>query len=91
MVELQRQSCMVGHTKSGEVARRLKRFPRALRAVFWEAPLKVGQLVQWLGTRIDDVGAWLIGAAVILLLILVLLGVVRFDDLWDVIRKGLGL
>jgi hypothetical protein len=91
MAELQRQSCMVGHTESGGVVRQPEGLPHTLRAVFLEIPLKIGRLAQRLGARISDVGAWLTGAAVILLLILALLGVVGFDDLWNAIKKGLGL
>ncbi len=88
--ELRRQSCMTGQAKT-------RRYPkprwlgRGIGAIFWHVPLSIGRLAQRLGARVDDVAARIIGAVVILLLFLVLLGVVRSDDLVGVIKKGLGL
>jgi predicted ABC-type sugar transport system permease subunit len=62
-----------------------------LRAAFRDLPIRVGRLAQGLGTRLDDVAAWIIGAAVIVVGILVALGVATGDDLLNVIKKGLGL
>jgi hypothetical protein len=88
--ELKGQSCMV----SGKVRKR-SGWPRWLRGalsfVFLGIPIRVGRLAQHLGARLDDVAAWLIGAAVIVLVALVLLGVAKGGDVVAVIKRGLGL
>jgi hypothetical protein len=89
--ELKSQSCMTGHAAAAKPPPQHGRLRRILRAIFRDVPVRVGRLAQHLGTRLDDVAAWIIGAAVIVLLLLVLLGVARGSDLLDVIKKGLGL
>ena len=89
--ELKSQSCMTGHTAAAKLPPQRGRLRRILRAIFRDVPVSVGRLAQRLGTRFDDVAAWIIGAAVIVLLLLVLLGVATGRDLLDVIKKGLGL
>jgi hypothetical protein len=89
--ELKSQSCMVADTLPSMTSPWSGRLRRTLRTVFWEVPVGVGRLAQHLGARFDDLAAWIIGAAVIILILLVLLGVARGSDLLDVIKKGLGL
>jgi hypothetical protein len=89
--ELKRQSCMVAYTAGGKASPWPRRLWRVLRAIFWDVPVRVGRLAQHLGARFDDVAAWIIGAAVIVVILLVLLGVAKGSDLLDVIKKGLGL
>jgi hypothetical protein len=62
-----------------------------LWAIFVDLPLTVGRLAQHLGARFDDLAAWIIGAVLVLLLILVLLGVITGGDLWEGVKKALGL
>jgi hypothetical protein len=89
--ELKRQSCMVSRTVPAKISPWTGRLRRVLRAIFWDVPVRVGRLAQRLGARLDDVAAWIIGAAVIVVILLVLLGWARGSDLLDVIKKGLGL
>ena len=88
--ELRSQSCMVGHTMPVTTSPRSGWLRRALRAVFWDTPVRVGRLAQRLGARLDDVAAWIIGMTVIVLILLVLLGVATGSDLLNAIKKGLG-
>jgi hypothetical protein len=89
--ELRHQSCMVGHLEQATTASRSGWLRRGLRLAFWDAPVKVGRLAQHLGARFDDVAAWIIGAAIMILILLLLLGVATGGDLLALIKKGLGL
>ena len=89
--ELKRQSCMAGDTAGAGGTRRPRSLWRPLRWVFWDLPVGVGRVAQHLGARFDDMAAWLIGAVLILLLVLVALGVANWEGIWQVIRKGWGL
>jgi hypothetical protein len=62
---------------------------RWLRAVFWSAPLAIGRVAQRLGARIDDVAAWVLGLAFLIVVLLLLLSWVRGGELWAVLKKGL--
>jgi hypothetical protein len=88
--ELESQSCMTGQVAGKES--RLGRLWRVLpRAIFLDFFIAIGRLAQHLGARFDDVAAWLIGAAIILILLLLLFGVAKGSDLLDIIKQGLGL
>ena len=89
--ELKRQSCMVADTADRKASPWPRRLWRVLRAIFWDVPVRVGRLAQHLGARFDDVAAWIIGAAVIIVTLLVLLGVAKGSDILEAIKKGLGL
>jgi hypothetical protein len=89
--ELRRQCCMAGTEAVAKTSPLPRWLWRMLRAAFWGGPLRVGRLAQRLGARVDDVAAWIVGAAVIVLLVLVLLRVVKAADLVGVIKNGLGL
>jgi hypothetical protein len=93
--ELRMQLCSTGQPEEARVEEathpRAGWLRRGLRTVFVDAPMRVGRLAQRLGARLDDVAAWLIGMVVILVVILVVLGVVAGEDVWDVIKRGLGL
>ena len=93
--ELKGQSCMTGLAPTrpfppgrGRLWRGLRRF---LRLAFRDLPIAIGRPVQALGARIDDVAAWIIGAVVIVLVILLLFGAAKTSDVLDAIKKGLGL
>ena len=88
--ELKSQDCMAGHT-AGRSSSQPGRLRRILRGVLWDAPVRIGRLAQRLGAHFDDVAAWVIGATVIVLIMLVLLGVAKGSDLLGLIKKGLGL
>lgn len=88
-VELKSQSCLVSPAATGRTRSHL--LQRVLRAIFVDLPLTVGRLAQHLGARFDDLAAWIIGAVLILLLGLVLLGVITGGDLWEGVKKALGL
>jgi len=96
--EFREQNCMVREMRRGRTARlgsfdrlRARWLWRALRFIFYSIPIRIGRLAQHLGTRFDDVAAWLIGTAVILLIVLALLGAAQGADLLVAIKKGLGL
>lgn len=89
--ELKSQSCMTGPVAAAKTSPQPGWLRQILRAIFWGVPLRIGRLAQRLGARFDDVAAWIIGAAVIIVILLVLLGVATGSDLLDVIKKGLGL
>jgi len=90
-VELKDHTCMVNHSVEARVAPRSGWLRRGLCLVLRDLPIRIGRLAQHLGARLDDVAAWIIGAAVIILILLVLLGVATGGDLLAVIKKGLGL
>jgi len=90
-LELKGQNCMISYPVQAKAARRSGWLRRGLSLVFRDLPIKIGRLAQHLGARFDDVAAWIIGAAVIILILLVLLGVATGGDLLDVIKKGVVL
>ncbi|MCP4542516.1 MAG: ATP-binding protein [Chloroflexi bacterium] len=95
--ELENQSCMTGQPahprrRPNRLYRSVRRvLRRSVRATFLRFPIAIGRVAQLLGARLDDVAAWLIGAAIILALILILLRLATGADLLDIIKKGLGL
>ena len=89
--DLKNHSCMVGHTAPARTWPLLGWLRRVLRAIFIDAPLRLGRLAKKLGAGLDNVGAWVLGASVIIVILLVLLGVATGGELLDVIKKGLGL
>jgi hypothetical protein len=89
--ELKSQSCMTEQAELDTSDRRRWWLGRAVRAVVWDAPRAIGLLARGLGTRLDDMAAWLIGMAIILLLALIALGMATGNVLVATIKKGLGL
>ncbi len=86
-VEIKGQACMTRNAAAPpEPPARPNRLRRALRALFWDAPLQLGRLAQRLGARLDDAAAWILGAVVIVLIVLLLLGVASGGDVLDAIR-----
>jgi uncharacterized protein len=94
--EIKQQSCYTGHIVVPQAilpdtAKRPNVIVRFARAVFVNTPMGVGRLAQSIGLKLDDIASWLIGMAVIIVLILVLLGLVNALDIVALIKKALGL
>ena len=64
---------------------------RGLAALFVGFPVRLGRAVKWVGERLDDLSAWLIGIAIIVLVILLLVGVANATDLYTIIKRALDL
>jgi hypothetical protein len=88
--ELVAQSCMVRQMIKSPTEQP-KRLLRVLHAIFIQAPMRIGRIAQKIGAKLDDVAAWFIGAAVIIILLLVLLGLANALDVVGLIKKALGL
>jgi uncharacterized protein len=89
--KIKAQNCMVGTPAPLRPARCAGWLRRALRALFWSAPLAIGRLAQRLGAQLSDMAAWIIGAALIVVLVLLALRLATAADVLDLVRKGLGL
>jgi hypothetical protein len=88
---LKGSTCIEGATNN---ARRpgTRRGPRRLiTRLLWTIPFSIGRLAQRLGVKIDDVAAWIIGAVVIIVCVFALMNIVQGTEVWQVIKKGLGL
>ncbi|HLO84716.1 MAG TPA: ATP-binding protein [Nostocaceae cyanobacterium] len=60
---------------------------RQLRWWVWELPVQLGKITKFAGTSVDGVSSWIIGLVIMLMLILVILGISRRNDLCYFIRK----
>ena len=93
--ELRMQLCSTGQPEEARVEEathpRAGWLRRGLRVVFVDAPMRVGRLAQRLGEHFDKIAAWIIGAVMVLVVIFLILGKVGWQDMWDVIKRGLGL
>lgn len=94
--QLKGQNCLVSLPCSARSAPARGRCRRVLRWVAWDLPCRVGGLAQGLGKKVDDVGAWIIGAflltfAVLLVLVLVFyfLGLATSEDIQTLVQVGL--
>jgi hypothetical protein len=86
----QRQNCSVPR---GQAAIKPRRpwLLRLLLALFWDFPKRVGRLAQLLGAKFDEMAAWLIGMALIVVAGLVVANLVTGNQLWTAIRTALGI
>ncbi len=64
---------------------------RVLRAIFIGVPLRLGRLAQKIGLKLDDIASWLIGTAIIIVVILAVLGLVNALDVVNLIKRALGI
>lgn len=95
--ELKGQSCMV--VKSPAVEDNVpaleqpvgRPFLRTLGITAWTFPIKIGRPVQALGAKIDDIGAWLIGVALIILVVFLIFRVATASDVLNMLKQGVGL
>jgi uncharacterized protein len=64
---------------------------RTLRFIFITVPVFIGQQVQRIGSKIDELEAWFKGLVFILLLILILIGLMKGTDLVSWLKKIFGI
>ncbi|MEH2461023.1 hypothetical protein [Nostoc sp.] len=62
-----------------------------LRWLVWDLPVRLGKIVKFIGGAVDDVSNWIIGMVILLLLVLVLVGVLHWNEVWDFVRDKLGI
>jgi hypothetical protein len=86
-VELRTQNCMVSSSVYAKSRTRSKRFKHLLLIVFWQVPIIMGRPVQKLGSKLDDIAAWLIGVLLIILGALVIFGVATGGDILNLLKK----
>jgi hypothetical protein len=55
-----------------------------------DAPMRVGRLAKWIGASLDDLGSWLIGMAIVVVVVLVVIRLLAWDDLEPLLRRVLG-
>jgi hypothetical protein len=51
----------------------------------------LGNGVKWIGTTVSDINSLIIGIAILLMLILVGVGVLDWNQIWDYMREKLGI
>jgi hypothetical protein len=85
----QRQNCSV--PKGQAAPPRRPWLLRLLLDLFWDFPKRVGRLAQLLGAKFDEMAAWLIGMALIIVAGLVLANLLTGNQLWTIIRTALGI
>ncbi len=66
-------------------------FIRMLAFVIWEIPKRIGRVAQVLGAKIDEMAAWLIGMALLILLGLLIANFVTGNQVWEFLRSAFGL
>lgn len=64
---------------------------RSLRWLIWELPVRLGRLPKFIGGTVDDLSNWIIGLVIMILPILVLAGVLHWNQVWDFVRDKLGI
>lgn len=64
---------------------------RQVHWLIWDLPVNLGKFPKFIGNSIDDVSNWIIGLVIILMVILVIAGVLNWNEVWDFIRDNLGI
>ena len=59
--------------------------------IFVVGPRRLGNGVKLIGTTFSDISAWIIGMAIVVMLILVVAGVLDWNQIWDYVREQLGI
>ncbi|MDJ0617993.1 MAG: AAA-like domain-containing protein [Calothrix sp. MO_192.B10] len=62
-----------------------------LQWVFWRLPVKLGQAVKFIGTKLDEFSAWLIGVFIVGACILAALKILPWSDVIEAVKKTLGI
>lgn len=62
-----------------------------LKWVFWRLPVKLGQTAQFIGTRLDELQAWVTGVFMVGIIILAALGILNWDTVIKAVKKALGV
>ena len=60
------------------------------RRLFWNGPVRLGRLAQKLGLALDELAAWMIGMAILLILLLALTGILTQTQVLELLRGLLG-
>lgn len=68
-----------------------RRWWRQVHWLLWELPVRLGRIPKFIGGTVDDVSNWIIGCVILLLPILVLFGVLHWEQVWDFVRDKLGI
>jgi len=68
----------------------LHRLTQPLRWLVWDVPLRLGRLAKGIGGTVDEVTAWIIGMAIVLVVILAVLGVLNYAQVLELLRRALG-
>jgi len=61
-----------------------------LRWLVWDLPMRLGSTAKFIGGTVDDVTNWIIGFVILTLLVLVVVGVLRWEQVKDLLQKALG-
>jgi len=59
--------------------------------IFVVGPRRLGNGVKLIGTSVDDITAWIIGMAIVVMLVLVGVRVLQWNQIWDYVREQLGI
>ncbi len=62
---------------------------RPLRWLVWDLPMRLGSTAKFIGGSVDDVTNWIIRFVILILLVLVV-GVLRWEQVKDLLQKALG-
>jgi hypothetical protein len=90
--ELKNQNCKVLQASQKQGTRsQPNAFMRLVRAVFIAIPMRLGRLAQKIGLKLDDIAAWLIGMAIVIVVVLALLGLLNALDVVNFFKKALGI
>jgi uncharacterized protein len=63
----------------------------SLRWFIWDVPMRLGKLPKFIGGAVDDLSNWIVGLVILILPILVLVGVLHWNEVWDFMRDKLGI
>ena len=59
--------------------------------IFVDLPKCLGSFTKFTGETVGDFGSWIIGMAIIVMVILALAGVLHWNQIWDFVRDKLGI
>lgn len=59
--------------------------------IFVDLPKRLGSFTKFTGETVSDFGSWIIGMTIIVMVILVLAGVLHWNQVWDFMRDKLGI
>ncbi len=68
-----------------------RRWWHQVRWLVWDLPVRLGKIPKFIGGTVDDISSWIIGLVILLLPVLVLVGVLHWNEVWDFIRDQLGI
>jgi hypothetical protein len=59
--------------------------------IFVDLPKRLGSFTKFIGGTVDDVSSWIIGMVIIVMFVLVVVGVLHWNQVWDFVRDQLGI